>query len=108
MVSSSGQMALNGMCAGPIIAGSPLIIAVLHVGKDLIGHIITGIFVRIFTDGKWDTAFNTLVTSPRFWQLMKVTTTVGSAISAISFLGFYWSERRSPNLEDFRKKFSRS
>ncbi|MCB1067668.1 MAG: hypothetical protein KDK56_05740 [Simkania sp.] len=100
MTTPIGQTAISGIYIGGLVAVSPPTIALLTAGSNVFKAIIAGILVNTVTDGRMDSAFNILITSPRLWHLMLYTVPLGCAISVISALGFYFSEGRCPNYHD--------
>ena len=101
MATPIGKQAINGIYLGGAIAVAPLAITVLLVGKNLIETVLVGLLAKIMTDGKYNTAFNVIVTSPKFWNVMRTSALIGSAVSTVSFLGFCFAEQRMPERRDF-------
>lgn len=88
---------VNGMCAGPIIAVAPILV----VGAITGGGMITGLMASAFTDGRYNSAFNVIVMSSKFFTIMKSSFLIGSAVSAISLVGFCIKNERLPRPSDF-------
>ena len=87
---------------GLVAIASPVFITLLTT-KNLLRSIITGLFLRIATDGQHDSPFNVLIMSPFVWKATKITVPIGCAISTISFLGFCYAEGRLPTRRDFNQ-----
>lgn len=104
MVTSIGQKAIYGMQAGGVIAVAPVAFTVMLAGKNALRHIISGLWLRFLTEGQYDSAINVALMSPRLWRITTATATVGSAISAISLIGFVFVEKRLPTSRDFSQQ----
>jgi len=106
MISSVGQKAITGIYIGGAVAVAPPALALLSAGSNVFKAVIGGLLLHATTGGQYNSAFNVLITSPRLWQAMLFTVPVGSAISAISALGFFFSEGRFPNTQDLFRRNS--
>ncbi|WP_148258991.1 hypothetical protein [Simkania negevensis] len=65
MTTPIGQTAISGIYIGGLVAVSPPTIVLLTAGSNVFKAIIAGILVNTVTDGRMDSAFNILITSPR-------------------------------------------
>ena len=106
MTTPMGQKAISGVYIGGLVSIAPPALALLASSGNFIKDIIVGLFVSKVTNGQWNSVFNILITSPRLWQLMLYTIPIGSAISVISVLGFYFAEGRCPNYQDLFERTS--
>jgi len=94
------RCAASGILVGGLVAAFPLSLVIYSGGKNVAATAATGLMLKAATDGKMDTAFNVLITSPKTWTIMAYSCAIGSAISIISFLGFYFLENRAPQLSE--------
>ena len=82
------DLAQIGMVSGIVVAVSPFVVVRSFTAVNIPRAIITGLFLRILTNGKWDYAFNVIMTSPSFWRVQLMAGKIGCAITVISSLGF--------------------
>lgn len=100
MATPLGQASLTGIQAGVVIAVAPPALVILLNGRHLIETIVLGLLARAATEGRYNTAFNLIIVSPLLWRVTCYTAVIGSAISAISLIGFYYAEQRLPTRQD--------